>query len=108
MRRLLEAQAKHETNNYQSDVYKRANNLFGMKNATMSRKSTQLGERVGDDPYRHYKSNSESIRDMIQYLEHMNYPILNDSESYAEVLKQKGYYGDTESNYLNGINRFLS
>lgn len=97
----LEAQARHETNNYRSEVYRRANNLFGMKDAY---KRPRLGVDVAGDPYRHYKSDSESIRDMLLWLSYNKAPVsFPDSNSYAVFLKNKGYFEDSLKNYQKGM-----
>lgn len=102
----IEAQAKHESANYTSDVFKRSNNPFGMKNA---KKRKQLGKEVEGDPYRHYANIGEAIRDYILYLKEFKVPTnIGSYESYVRMLKQNGYFSDSIVNYLTGIERFLT
>lgn len=107
MKNILEAQARHETGRYTSLLYLRANNLFGMKNASGSRAKTQMGFQVEGDQYRHYKNNEESIADLIDYLNNFKEPVYDDSEqgviAYAKKLKKNGYYADSAENYTNGL-----
>lgn len=101
----IEAQAKHETNNYTSDVFKRANNLFGMKNAN---KREQLGFKVEGDPYRHYNNVGDSIRDFLMLLRYNRFPTnFKTPTEFVSKLKSQGYFGDTFANYLNGVFHFL-
>lgn len=102
---FVEAQAKHETGNFSSEVFKRANNAFGMKNASVR---DQLGKEVENDVYRHYKSLTESIKDLALWMDFTNFPDQVDSlETYVDELKKRKYFEDTTSNYLNGMKRFL-
>ena len=97
----IEAQARHESNNYQSDVFIRSNNPFGMKNAY---KRKQLGKQVEGDPYRHYESIGEAIRDYLLYLDFVNFPRnITTIDSFAMALKDRGYFEDNETNYINGL-----
>ena len=102
----IEAQAKHETGNYTSEVYKRANNLFGMKNANVRK---QLGKEVEGDSYRHYKNVGESIRDYLLYLDHFGVPSnIGTAESYFQKLKDQKYFTDSFKNYFNGVRNFIN
>lgn len=104
----IQAQAKHETANFTSDVVKRANNLFGMKNASEGRKFSQLGKAVEGDPYRHYSNYNESIKDLIQWFEFTNFPTnIGTIDSYVAALKDRKYFGAPEEEYLNGLKRWI-
>lgn len=88
----IEAQARHESANYTSQVYKRANNPFGMKNPS---KRKSLGYVVQGDPYRHYKNIGEAIRDYVLYLEYFKVPTnINSAKSYFALLQDQGYAED--------------
>lgn len=102
LRRFIEAQARHETNNYQSFSYKEDNNLFGMKNAS---KRKQLGIEKEDRPYRVYSSPSQSIEDFILYLDFVNFPEeVENLQQYVEEMKIRNYFEDSSYNYFRGAN----
>jgi len=99
----IEAQARHESANYTSAVFKRSNNPFGMKNAI---KRKQLGKQVGSDPYRHYANIGESIRDYLLYLDEFKTPTnIASAESYYMKLEEQGYASDPK--YTNKILRYV-
>ena len=88
----IEAQARHESANYTSQVYKRANNPFGMKNAE---KRKQLGKKLDGDVYRHYRNIGEAIQDYILYLKEFKVPSnIGTAKSYFALLQQQGYAQD--------------
>ena len=90
---LIYAQAKHETGNFKSAVYKENNNLFGMKLAR-KRKNTITGENRG---HATYKSRLKSIYDYFlrqQYF-HINYVT---PEQYVTKTVQSGYAEDSSYN----------
>jgi hypothetical protein len=111
-RNWILAQAKHETANFTSNVYKQTNNLFGMKRAS---KRPQLGtdslitEGNDGNPFRQYKSPGESVRDYVLYLRHFKV-----STGYSRVdqfltrLYRQGYWESSYKPYLEGVKRFLS
>ena len=100
----LEAQARHESANYNSDLVKRANNLFGMKIA-YQRKFSRSGT-TGE--YSKYKNYDQSIEDQILWLSAKSFPrAVNGSEQFVRQLKIRNYFGAPESEYLAAINFFL-
>lgn len=107
----IDAQSRHETADpkpYESRAYRENNNLFGMKNATMGRKDSQLGKAKEGDKYRVYSSPGESIRDLIQWFQFTKFPTnLSSPEAYVLALKERDYFTDTVQNYTNGLKRFL-
>lgn len=108
MNRIIEAQARHESGNYTSPLYRRNNNMFGMRHARGSRAATQLGYEVETDKYRVYRSSRESIRDMIDWLQNQNFPVFPDTVKgaldYAAELRRRGFYtaplGEYEKNLI--------
>ncbi len=104
--KYIEAQARHESKGYTSEVFKRANNPFGMKHA---RERRQLGERIPGDQYRHYRNIGQAIRDYLIYLESQSFPTrVSNEEEFVSELRGRGYFEDSEANYLTGIKRFLT
>lgn len=99
------AQAKHETGNFKSGVYKANNNLFGMKHPY---KRPSVGERGTLAPdgghYQKYSGDSESVNDLLLWMEYTKFPTtVKDAEQYALELKGRSYYGDTIENYTKGL-----
>jgi uncharacterized FlgJ-related protein len=115
--KLVAAQARHETGNYTSNIFKLNNNLFGMKFVKQPL-ATQgsASPRSEGDFYARYKSVGDSVKDLID----RNYTITRggvtpeqlknatDSLDFATKLKARGYYGDTISIYANGLKSALN
>ena len=105
----IEAQAKHETGNFQSALFKKYHNAFGMKvptkRDTVNVGSTPLGEfRTG--PYLAYKNLSQSVRDYIKWLDYHKTPTnIETPRSYFEYLQDKGYAED--SSYIDKVMKWL-
>jgi uncharacterized FlgJ-related protein len=123
--KLVVAQARHETGNYTSNVFKKNNNLFGMKfvgqplatRGTPAPKSEWgCGGTCNSDFYSKYASVSDSVQDLIN----RNLKITRrgvtfeqlknakDSTEYATLLKQRGYYGATIPIYDRGLKSALN
>jgi flagellum-specific peptidoglycan hydrolase FlgJ len=110
---LLTAQARHESNNFKSNVFKTDNNLFGykyvgQKNATRGLKSPE------GDYYAHYKSPDISIIELVGWLKRREksgvFPALStitDPGQYATLLKKANYYGDSVNTYTAGLKRYF-
>lgn len=102
---LIVAQAKHETNNFTSHVFKKHRNAFGMKEACHRK---QLGTQEPNSTYRTYKSIAQSAKDLVLLYEHNNLnPNINTAHWFAEELRNDGYYTADIDQYSNGIDRFL-
>lgn len=104
LQKLIIAQSKVESANYTSDLYKRSNNAFGMKNAYLR---PQIGFKVFNDPYRHYDSLDESIKDFLLYLNYFNFPTSLTASEYVSTLKDFGYFESSESDYLKALKSWL-
>lgn len=126
--KLVVAQARLESGNYTSKVFKENNNLFGMKfvgqplatRGTPAPKSEWgCGGKCNSDFYSKYASVSDSVQDLIN----RNFKITRkgvsfdqianakDSTEYATLLKKRDYYGSTIEEYdklLKGISRKLN
>jgi len=115
--KLVVAQARHETGNYNSNVFKLNNNLFGMKyvKQPLALQGSPSPKSEGGF-YAKYNSVGDSVKDLID----RNYTITRggvtpeqlknatDSLDFATKLKARGYYGDTISNYANGLKSALT
>lgn len=108
------AQAKHESANFTSKVYKANNNPFGMK---VPSKRNFLGTQGTPAPasegkgmfYARYENDTIAFKDFLKYLRAVRFPIgLTTVEEYAKALKAEGYYGDTVANYTKALKKWLS
>lgn len=123
--KLIVAQARFESADYTSNVFKNNNNTSGMKYigqplatrgtlAPVSERSASCkknGVCSDRDHYAKFQSVADSARDKIE----RNYNItmkgvtpqqlknVETPEEFARLLKQRGYYGDKESTYANGL-----
>jgi len=109
------AQAKHESGNFTSRVYRENNNPFGFKEA---RGRVQVGKRGLEAPertkeglktyYWHYPSEKEAVKDLLTYFDKVGFPeAVNDVTEYASELKARGYFTAPISEYINGLKRFV-
>lgn len=105
MKRLLFAQAFHETGGFTSRSFKEENNLFGMKVPT---RRAFLGKKSTKSAYAKYDNVQDSLKDMIIYLNFVNMPVVVTAEQYARELKVRSYYEDTEINYILGLKNGLT
>ena len=123
--KLIVAQARFESADYSSNVFKNNLNTSGMKYigqplaqrgsiAPASERSAKCKTDnicVNSDYYAAFKSVGDSARDKIQ--RNFNITIkgvtpqqlkaVQTPEEFARLLKQRGYYGDKESTYANGL-----
>jgi uncharacterized FlgJ-related protein len=113
---FIAAQARHETNNYSSNVFLLCNNAFGYK---WVGQSTALGPCTGSpegNSYAKYLSLEDSVYEIVRWIRRRQqdgrFPAdLNDiqtSYQFAQLLKYSGYYGDSITNYANGLAYWLS
>lgn len=98
----IEAQARHETGNYSSNLAKTANNLFGMKRP-VSRPFFGVGQTPNG--YAVYRDYSQSVQDLLQWMDSTGFPgSVKDSAEYVAELKKRKYFEDSISTYLKGVN----
>jgi len=112
LRPFIEAQAKHETGNFTSALFKNANNLFGMQKVR-KRKNFQNGSIKGEGgkQFGVYSSPNDALKDYLEYLRQWKkkkFPKkIRKLETYIQQLKQRHYFGDSYLNYFNGVKSFL-
>jgi len=104
------AQAKHESANFTSNVYKANNNPFGMKVPSQRKFLGTRGTPANDGGYyARYESDSVAFEDLLLWMRARKFPTnLETVEDYAEALKARGYFGDTLYNYTNALKRWLN
>jgi hypothetical protein len=106
------AQAKHETANFTSNVFKTCNNAFGYKAVGTAFSCSQAPE---GGSYEYYPGGvADSAREIAAYLKRRvsdgKFPPLvqiSTPEQYAALLKSAGYYGAPLSEYTAGLLRWL-
>jgi flagellum-specific peptidoglycan hydrolase FlgJ len=100
------AQAKLETANFTSKVYKVDNNMFGMK--VGSSKLPGLMSPEGDY-YRHYNNDTESLIALLEWFEYKKFPVtVGSAAEYAQGLKDRNYYGAPVALYQKNLELWLS
>ncbi len=92
--KLIFAQAKHETGNFTSDVFKENHNLFGMRQAKV-RKNTATGTNRNHATYKNHRS---SIIDYFLRQSNFKIPNVNDTDF---MLKTVGSNYAEDKNYLS-------
>jgi len=108
--KLIAAQARFESNDYKSNVFKKNNNTSGIKfigqpNAVRGTLSPE------GDYYAHFNTIEDSINDKIVRLYNINMRGVTpkqlkdstDATEFANLLKQRGYYGSSASEYASGL-----
>lgn len=110
---IMVGQSQHESDNYTSPVFQNSNNAFGYK---YSGSRYQVGNYHG---YGKYNSIDDSAAEMVDYVYRrvsdgsfpQNLGTIYSADQYAQLLQGAAigpYYEDTESNYANGIESWLS
>lgn len=95
------AVSQHETGNFKSDLLQRANNLFGMKQPRQ-RLTLSKGETKGG--YASYANLSDSVKDLVLYMQEFNYPVdFASIKDLVTFMKSKKYFEDDYYTYLNGV-----
>lgn len=115
---LVVAQAKHETGNFSSDIFKNQNNAFGYGYVPGS--VYQLAQpgtvSPGQGQTAKYRSVEDSTREIIDWIYRrvkenifpVNLATVITPLLYAELLKKASYYTDTVSHYADGLRRWLN
>lgn len=95
--KIITAQSGHETAGWTSNVYKTLNNAFGFGYS-------------GGGNYYGYNSIEDSVSDVVNWLSTTvpDFQNITDRDTYAQALKDHGYYTDAESNYANGIENWYN
>lgn len=103
------AQAKHETGNFTSNLYKNHSSLFGMKVPSRRPFDGSPGPLAPDGGrYASYSSYAQSAKDYLNLLRFNRFPTnLSTLSGFVSALKADGYFTDTYDNYYNGLKRFL-
>lgn len=108
---LIVAQAKHETNNFASNVFKTCNNAFGYKYVGQKLSTGRCTGSPEGNSYAKYASIEDSTREVTGWIKRRqkegkfpaNLHTIQTARQYADLLKKAGYYGDTVTNYTAGL-----
>ena len=111
------AQARHETGNYTSELFKKYNNLFGYGfsgskwQASKSKPVNKAGEPVN---WAIYKTPKDSVMEIVDYWNRRkkegtikSLSQLENTANFATYLKNKGYYSASYTSYLNALKNNL-
>jgi len=106
---VILAQAKHESANFTSKVYRDNNNPFGMKTPSKRPFLGTQGSKASDGGYyARYLNDSEAFKDFLLWLSYNNIPNnFTTIEQYVSAIRSKGYFTDTLDNYINALKRWL-
>jgi len=110
------AQARYESNDYKSNVFKQNNNLFGYKfvgqanatKGTVAPKSEWVNPSI-PQYYAKYANVGDSANEVINWLYRrenegkFKVSDLTTAEKYAEALKKGNYYGQSSYEYAMGL-----
>lgn len=114
---LIEAQSKHETDEYSSNAFLKDNNCFGYKFVTGGK--WQVGKGIGSSEagssYAVYKDVPDSVHEICDWIKRRQFGkkfpadlrTITTPEIYAGLLKSCGYFGDTVEHYIAGLKHFL-
>lgn len=98
---LIIAQAYHESDGLRSNIYKENKNPFGMK-LPQRRLTYAYTEERG---HARYHTVGDAVGDLWLWLQFHSIDVaeMKDITDYADTLKKRGYYEDSQRNYANGM-----
>lgn len=111
--RLIVAQARHETANYNSNVFKSCNNLYGYKFVNGKWQLSACTNSPEGGKYAKYKTIADSVNELIDWLKRrekegkLDTTKIFTTGQYALALKNNNYYTDSVRNYQTGLNNGL-
>jgi hypothetical protein len=103
-KRFLRAVAMHETGKYTSALYKGARNAFGMR---PNQKRTKWYSAITSSNYAIYDTYNDSINDIVEWMQIYTGGVPKTVDG-VDLMKQKGYFEDTLSNYKNAVTYFFN
>jgi len=115
---FLVDQSAHETNGWTSGFFLSNNNCFGYACYAGSDWQNGCSSNVADNGVSvgNYNSIEDSVSEIVDWIyrrvDDGKFPAdlstITTSDQYAQLLKNAGYYGDTESNYAAGLKRWAN
>jgi hypothetical protein len=109
LRNYIAAQTIHETSTitggaYSSRLAVEQKNITGMN---VPNQRNFVGYK-DSGRYMRYDSFFQSIQDLLLWMSYTKFPqSVPNSKAYVQELKKRGYFGDSEANYLRGVNSAL-
>lgn len=111
---LIVAQARHETADFTSNVFKSCNNAFGYKYAGQPLPVRPCVNSPEGNSYASYPDLADSVRELVAWIkrrqEENKFPAnlseITTAEKYAQLLKDAGFYGDPVTVYTSGLKKF--
>ncbi len=108
--KLLVAQARHESGNFKSRLYRKHQNAFGMmyskRRPTVALNGSARAE--GHKGFADYNNLSESTEDVVMFLKHRGCKFdFKTVGEYVSWLKKIGYFTDNKVRYQNAISIHL-
>ncbi len=111
MAKLIVAQARHESGNFTSRLFRKHNNAFGVKYSKWRKYSLALngnGKAENRSGYATYSSVDSSTVDVLMWLCTKSDLKFKSSADYARWLKSIHYYEANEKLYKNALNAHLN
>ena len=104
------AQARHESADFTSKVYRDNNNPFGMKVPSKREFLGSVGTKASDGGYyAKYESDSVAFKDYLKWLRAVRFPAdVETIEDYARELRERKYYTDSLANYTRALKKWLN
>ena len=104
------AQARHESANFSSYVYRTDNNPFGIKWYSDKVSMGTKGVKASDGGnYTHFENDTVAFKALLAWLRRHKIPTnLTTVDQYAQALRDEGYYTDSVSNYASALRRWLN
>jgi len=103
------AQAKLESGNFSSNIYRQTNNPLGMGHASRRRQLGKISDIIHEGGnIQKYRNDTQGFRDMFLWYEFGNFPrsVANAAE-YVNQLKRRRYFSLSESEYLKRLENYL-
>ena len=112
LRKYLIAQAKHETANFTSNIYRKTNNPLNMGHAFKRKQLGHLAEGVFERgstyPMQAYRNDTQGFQDMFLWYAYGNFPkSVGSAAEYVSELKKRKYFNQDEATYLAAFQRWL-
>lgn len=103
-KRIITAQAMHETGVFTSTVFVENNNPFGMRQP-QKRETTSIGESKG---YAVYESLEASIRDLQMWFDYNQIPLeFSTASAYSAKIREYSYYEAPYADYTAALKAHL-
>jgi uncharacterized FlgJ-related protein len=108
MAKIIVAQAKHESASFNSKLFRKTNNPFGMmhptRRQTTSKGTLAMFDHTTTKKFAVYDDIQCATLDYIYYMDTFHYPKdFTSIKSYVSFLKKKRYFEADEALYLNAV-----